>query len=92
MFCVAGPVSGTRAQLTHVPWDIDIDALRRRVPVARACLLNDLEAFAWSVPVLSNDEIHVLHEGRADPRGNVALIAAGTGLGIALLPMSTADW
>src|ERR671914_363712 len=48
-FGVAGPVSGTRAQLTNVPWDIDIDALRRRVPVARAYLLNDLEAFAWSV-------------------------------------------
>lgn len=85
-FGVAGPVSGTRAQLTNVPWEIDVEALRRRVPVRRACLLNDLEAFAWSVPVLNRDEIHVLHEGRADPRGNAALIAAGTGLGIALLP------
>ena len=38
------------------------------------------------MPVLTADEIEVLHEGHADPEGSVALIAAGTGLGIALLP------
>ncbi len=69
-----------------MPWVVDLDALRSEVPIPRAHLLNDLEALAWSVPVLMPDEIEVLHEGQADARGNVALIAAGTGLGIALLP------
>ena len=85
-FGVAGPVTGNRAQLTNVPWVVDLDALRRDMPIPRAHLLNDLEALAWSVPVLTPDEIEVLHEGDADAAGNVALIAAGTGLGIALLP------
>jgi glucokinase len=85
-FGVAGPVSGTRAQLTNVPWVVDLDALRGEIPIPRAYLLNDLEALAWSVPVLTPDEIEVLHEGHVDAAGNVALIAAGTGLGIALLP------
>jgi glucokinase len=85
-FGVAGPITGTRAQLTNVPWVVDLDALRSQVPIPRAYLLNDLEALAWSVPVLTADEIEVLHEGQTDPHGNVALIAAGTGLGIALLP------
>jgi glucokinase len=85
-FGVAGPITGTRAQLTNVPWVVDLDTLRSEVPVPRAYLLNDLEALAWSVPVLTDDEIHVLHEGHADPEGSVALIAAGTGLGVALLP------
>jgi glucokinase len=85
-FGVAGPITGTRAQLTNVPWIVDLDALRSKLPVARAYLLNDLEALAWSVPVLTPDEIDVLHEGRANPNGSVAVIAAGTGLGIALLP------
>ena len=40
--------------------------LRRDVPVPRAHLLNDLEALAWSVPVLSTDEIESLHEGVPD--------------------------
>jgi glucokinase len=85
-FGVAGPITGTRAQLTNVPWVVDLDTLQSEVPVPRAYLLNDLEALAWAVPVLTRDEIEVLHEGRADTEGSVALIAAGTGLGIALLP------
>jgi len=85
-FGVAGPITGTRAQLTNVPWIVDLDMLRSEVPIPRAYLLNDLEALAWSVPVLTDDEIHVLHKGYADPEGSVALIAAGTGLGVALLP------
>ena len=86
VFGVAGPITGTRAHLTNVPWIVDLDALRRDVALPRAHLLNDLEALAWSVPVLTSDEIEVVHEGRPDAGGNVALIAAGTGLGIALLP------
>lgn len=86
VFGVAGPITGTRAHLTNVPWIVDLDALRRDVAIPRAHLLNDLEALAWSVPVLTSDEIEVVHEGRPDAGGNVALIAAGTGLGIALLP------
>ena len=85
-FGVAGPITGARAQLTNVPWIVDLDAVQRQVGIPRAYLLNDLEALAWSIPVLTSDEIEVVHEGRADPSGNVALIAAGTGLGIALLP------
>ena len=85
-FGVAGPVDGTRAKLTNVPWLVDLDAMRRDVPVRRAHLLNDLEALAWSIAVLHPDEVAVLHEGTTDPGGNVGLIAAGTGLGIAVLP------
>lgn len=85
-FGVAGPITGRRAQLTNVPWVVDLDTLRGEVPIPRAYLLNDLEALAWSVPVLEPDEIDVLHAGEPDSGGNVALIAAGTGLGIALLP------
>jgi glucokinase len=85
-FGVAGPVDGARAELTNVPWVVDVEQLRRELSIPRAHLLNDLEALAWSVPVLTADEIEVLREGEEDPSGNAALIAAGTGLGVALLP------
>jgi glucokinase len=85
-FGVAGPIEGTRAQLTNVPWIVDLDEIRRDVPISRAHLLNDLEALAWSVPVLAKDEVEVLHAGEPDPLGSVALLAAGTGLGMAVLP------
>ena len=85
-FGVAGPVTEKRAQLTNVPWVVDLDTLRGDVAIPHAYLLNDLEALAWSVPVLASEEIVVLREGEPDPHGNIALIAAGTGLGVALLP------
>jgi glucokinase len=85
-FGVAGPVSGTRARLTNIPWIVDVDAMSREVAFPPTHLLNDVEALAWSVPVLNEAEIVVLREGQPDPSGSAALIAAGTGLGIALLP------
>ena len=40
---------------------------------------------AYAVPVLQDAEVHVLQAGDARQGGNIALIAAGTGLGEALL-------
>jgi glucokinase len=40
---------------------------------------------AWSIPVLKEAEVHVLQEGVAMRGGNIALIAAGTGMGQAML-------
>jgi len=82
---VAGPVSGLRARLTNVPWMADAQPIAERFPKAHVILVNDLEAMAFAVPVLARDELKVLQEGVAVPTGNAALIAAGTGLGEALL-------
>ena len=85
-FGVAGPVKDGRARLTHVPWLVDAEAICRQLPVPRTDVINDLAALAWSVPVLDRSEIEVLSEGEPDPAGAIVLIAAGTGLGVALLP------
>ena len=82
---VAGPVTGHLARLTNVPWLADISVVGERFDDCPVLLLNDLEAMASSVPVLEPDELAVLQEGVAVPTGNAALIAAGTGLGEALL-------
>ena len=92
-FGVAGPVVGDVAQLTNVPWRVEASAVARDLTLSssRVRLLNDLEAMAYSVPVLHDAEIHVLQAGRAVPdsdsglSGNIAVIAAGTGLGEAFL-------
>jgi glucokinase len=82
---VAGPVTGDTARLTNVPWLADANAVSHRLGGCPFLLVNDLEAMASSVPVLEPDEFRVLQEGVADPTGNAAVIAAGTGLGEALL-------
>ena len=83
-FGVAGPVIGDSATMTNIPWRIDGQRVRSQLGF-RVKLLNDLEAMAYSIPVLQPDEVHVLQEGEAIAGGNIALIAAGTGLGEALL-------
>ena len=48
----------------------------------RSCaLLNDLEATAWGIPALGEEDLLTLHPGVPDAWGNQAVIAAGTGLG-----------
>ncbi len=82
---VAGPVQGRTSRLTNVPWLVDADDIARRCAIDRVRLLNDVEATAHAVPALAGDQLAVLQRGEPDPHGNAALIAAGTGLGEALL-------
>ncbi len=82
---VAGQVSGLMARLTNVPWLADASPVAQRLGDCPIELLNDLQAMAHAIPVLDDEELAVLQEGIAVPGGNAALIAAGTGLGEALL-------
>lgn len=84
-FGVAGPVVGDRAELTNVPWRVDAQDVARAFSIATVSLINDLQAMAYAVPVLQGSEVEVLQHGTAVATGNAALIAAGTGLGEALL-------
>lgn len=80
-FGIAGQVQGRVAHTTNLPWRIDADALQKRFAFKRCALLNDLEATARGLPALRNEDLLVLHPGAATPCGNLAIIAAGTGLG-----------
>jgi len=84
-FGVAGPVVGNAAELTNVPWRVDGHMVARDFNIPHVVLLNDLQAMAHSVTVLNAEELHVLQQGTALRGGNIALIAAGTGLGESLL-------
>ncbi len=80
-----GPVIDQRCKPTNVNWLVDARELMSGLGLARVTLLNDLEAMAHVVPALRADELLVLQQGQHDPTGNAALLAAGTGLGQALL-------
>jgi glucokinase len=73
------------ARLVHAPWTADVDVVRARLGQCPARLLNDLEAMATAVPLLRADELETLQSGHAAPHGHAVLIAAGTGLGQAML-------
>jgi glucokinase len=84
-FGVAGPVIDQHAQMTNVEWSVDAGELARVFGLVHVRLLNDLEAMATSLPVLEPDEVTLLQSGSPKVDGNIALIAAGTGLGEAVL-------
>jgi glucokinase len=84
-FGVAGPVIGDTAELTNVDVHIDAKELARTLNLRGVALLNDLQAMAHAVPLLKGRELETLQEGEALRGGNMALIAAGTGLGEALI-------
>ncbi len=84
-FGVAGPVTNGRATITNLPWEIDVVHLRDVLHTPAVSLINDLEAVAWSVPLLEPDDLHILNVGERNPAGPVGVIAPGTGLGEAYL-------
>ncbi len=89
---VAGPVVGDSAMLTNVGLHVAADEVGVRFGARRAVLLNDLEAMASAIDVLSPDELASLQEGTPLENGNMAVIAAGTGLGEAYLHRVGEAW
>lgn len=85
VFGIAGPIINQSAEMTNVAWRVDRDDLIRTLGIPQVRLLNDLEAMAYGVPALTRDELATLQKGEPRPDGNLALIAAGTGLGQALM-------
>jgi glucokinase len=85
-FGVAGAVINGKCDTTNLPWHLDETVLAAAVGAPRGKLLNDLEAAAYGMLYLRPDELCVLNPD-APPAGpgNVAVIAAGTGLGEAML-------
>jgi glucokinase len=84
-FGVAGAITDQVARLTNVPWLVDGEQVAQTTGLRRSVIINDLEALAYAVPVLESAELAVLQQGVAASRGNAAVIAAGTGLGEAML-------
>lgn len=84
-FGVAGPIKGGVSQVTNLPWVLDEIQLCRELNLKTVRLINDLEALACAVPLLTTQDLHILNEGRPISKGNMAVIAPGTGLGEAFL-------
>lgn len=84
-FGVAGPVLNNEVRATNIPWIVRGATLASALALPHVLLLNDLEAMAYGLPWLAPSEVHVLNHGVPNPSANQALIAAGTGLGEAII-------
>lgn len=82
---VAGPIVTERSEIVNLPWRVDARRIARRIGLDRVALINDMEATAWGIPRLGPRHTVSLTPGLRGRPGNAALIAAGTGLGTAIL-------
>jgi glucokinase len=81
-FGIATAVTGDAVRMTNHPWAFSIDALQRELRVQRLLVLNDFEALAHAVPGLGANERSAVGGGAAVPGAALAVIGAGTGLGV----------
>jgi glucokinase len=84
-FGVAGPVVDNRVHGTNLPWIVDGAAAAYSLGLQRVRILNDLEATAFGVGVLAPTDLVTIYEGVPLPQATAVVIAAGTGLGEAIL-------
>jgi glucokinase len=80
-FGIAGPINGRQCKVTSLPWLVDADQLATQFGFKQVELINDLEANAWGINALSEDDFYLLNEGDPTLGGNGCIISAGTGLG-----------
>ncbi|MGA8144204.1 MAG: glucokinase [Candidatus Acidiferrales bacterium] len=84
-FGIAGPVVQNRVHATNFPWIVDGAAVAQHLGISRVRLLNDLEAAAFGTTAMEPADLEMIHEGVPVPESNRVVIAAGTGLGEAIL-------
>jgi len=97
---VAGPVANSltgndSANVTNLPWQLNAQQLAARHQLRHLYLINDFQAIAFGLEMLSADETVLLQKGDMPTSGTTApisgttapkvVIGAGTGLGQALL-------
>ena len=88
---VAGPVRGGRVKLTNLPWLLEEGALAAACGLARLELVNDFAVLIYGLPHLEpHQQLALRSPGEPDPQAPVAILGAGTGLGVAIgVPTST---
>ncbi len=82
---VAGPVIRNEVRTTNLPWHLASSELEKRFAFSRVRLVNDLVAAAHGLFFLDEDKFYTINKGVPERAGNLGLIAAGYGLGQAVI-------
>ncbi len=88
----AGIVEGKQVKGTNIPWNIDCEEILRELEIEQCLILNDFEAAAWGLLAVDKNQL-VQYGGKdPDPKGTMAVLGAGTGLGQAILVHCPTGW
>ena len=86
VLAVAGPIiNGVYSDPPNIPWDIDLSSGRNNFNLTPCFLINDFvaQAYACRSPIIQSAKQII--PGQIEPSAPLAVIGAGTGLGIAAL-------
>jgi len=91
---IANPVTGDLVRMTNCPWQFSQRVLAESLGLERLVVVNDFTALALALPVLGDGERRRLGgSGEAEPQAPIALLGAGTGLGVSgLIPAGPGRW
>lgn len=89
---VAGPVTQDRVDFMNRAWSFSIETTRVSLGLDRLVVVNDFTALALALPVLEPDERRQVGGGAPVPDMPIALLGAGTGLGVSGLLPSPTGW
>jgi glucokinase len=88
---VATPIEGDTVDLTNSDWRFSRKALQAELALDGLLMLNDFEALALSLPRLGAAQLRP-HRELPQPRGTLAVIGPGTGLGVGGVIQTRHGW
>jgi glucokinase len=86
---IACPVNGDEVSMTNFHWQFSVRAMQQQLGLDALQVINDFTAVAMCLPALTATEKVQLGGGDVQPGKPMAVLGAGTGLGVAhLLPVN----
>ena len=79
---VAGPVNNRSARITNLPWQLQEDQLAAAASIRQLELVNDFGVLIYGLPHFDETQQVVL-QAAGPQEGPIAILGAGTGLGMA---------
>lgn len=97
VMAVAGRVQGDTARMTNHPWLVSGERVRQALGLDAVALVNDFVAQAMAVRLIGRDDLAVIGEvqpqaATADQDLTLAVLGAGTGLGVGALLRRGGRW
>jgi glucokinase len=89
---VATGITGDVIQLTNGPWAFSIEKTRTALGLERLQVINDFTALALAVPALEPVELQRIGGGSPVSGTPIAVLGAGTGLGVSGLIPTGSRW
>lgn len=81
---LAGPVRGTKAEMTNLGWHVDANMLSEAIGIQEVALLNDLQAQGHALAFLPDSHLRIVRTGA--PQGDTRLVI-GLGTGVNAAPV-----